>query len=391
MSRTTRTVSLVSLLLVIASAHECVARAAAFVVELDDGTRQTGTLVAIDGRTIEIAAENGTALSLPVGKVRAIEGTPAPAAGRVRVAFTDGTFLEGEDFFVSGAGSGLSLPGGRAELPLTRVREVEFIAADPGARHRWLEAVPDGVTSDLVVVGKGAGYEFVECAIKAVSADSVTVVIDDETIPVRRSKVIGLRWLRGNSPAPGTVVRVTGGILRAETVAWTPAGLVLDGDDAERRTTLPAGALEGIDYAAGRTTHLATLPPERLDVDPFFGPLAAVADLAAYFAPRAVAADGQTATKLDLVMRPRTVATWRIPPQGRRLRMRLVQAAGPGPAALTIALDGRTVLQQMVSGEEAVPVDVDVAGARRLVVTVDFGPAGGMAGAVRLLEPAIEQ
>ena len=80
-------------------------------------------------------------------------------------------------------------------MPVARVREVQFVGAGTAPRGAWLEAVPDGVTSDLVVVGKADGFEFVECAITAVSAETVTVILDEETIPVRRSKVVGLRWL----------------------------------------------------------------------------------------------------------------------------------------------------------------------------------------------------
>lgn len=382
-------------MVMLAAARMTAAAAPAVSVELGDDTRQTGTLLAIDRQMIQIAAADGTTRSIPIGAVRKIEGEAAPVGGAVRLTLTDGATLTGDGFAVAGATAKLDLADGRAEIPLARVRQVEFpggevAGKEAAARHEWLEAAPESATSDLVVVGKADGFEFVECAITAVSADSVTVVLDEETIPVRRSKVIGLRWLRGESPAAGTVVRVRGGTLRAEMVAWTPAGLVLDGESDELRITLPAATLEGIDYAAGRSTPLATLPPEQLDVDPFFGALGDVAALSAYFAPRAVAAAGRD-EKLDLVMRPRTVATWRIPTQARRFRTRLVPTAGAGPASVTIKVDERPVFEQVVSGAGTVPVDVDVAGGRRLVVAIDFGPGGGMAGVVRLVEPVIEQ
>jgi hypothetical protein len=54
-------------------------------------------------------------------------------------------------------------------------------------------------------------------------------------------------------------------------------------------------------------------------------------------------------------------------------------------------VDDRRVFEQAVSGTEPVPVVLDVSSGRRLGITVDFGPAGAMAGAVRFEEPAIEQ
>jgi hypothetical protein len=306
----------------------------------------------------------------------------------VRLALTDGTVLGGDEFSWQGPTATLATAAGSIELPLGRVKSVEWRA---DGRAEWIGSVPEGTASDLVVIGKPDGFEFVECAISAIGPDTVTVVLDEETIPVKRSKVIGLRWLRPDAGAvPGrTVVDVVGGSLRADSVAWTEAGLVLDAADAERKATLPATALVRIDFAAGRMTRLATVAPEQLEVEPFFGALGTIEGLSRSFAPRAVPAGDRV--KSALVIRPRTVAVWRIPPGGRRFRTRLASAAGAGPAAVIISVDDRRVFEQVVSGAEATPVDLDLAGGRRLGVTVDFGPAGALAGVVRLEEPIIEQ
>lgn len=367
------------------------------MVSLDDGTSESGGLVAIDGDTVEILAADGAARSFPVGRVRSVvgrrnavgDGGPAvaqpPAA---RLTLTDGTTLSGTSFSTAGDAAIIGLAGGEARMPLGRVRSVEFLAAGPAGGTTWLAEVLEGVSTDLVAVAKGEAVQLVECAILGVDAESVTISLDEETIPVKRTKVIGLRWLRAESPAAGTTVEVVGGRLRAGGVAWSPAAFVLDGADPERKITLPPVALAGIDYTAGRTVALATLPPERLEVEPFFGGLDDVAGLAACFAPRPIEAGGSVAS---LLVRPRTVATWRIPTGGRRFRAGLAQATQAGPATVSIAVDGKPLFEGVVSGEAPVPVDVAVAGGRRLTLAVDFGPAGAMAGAVRLVEPVIDQ
>lgn len=363
-------------------------------IEMDDGTRDSGTLVEIGAAAVEIEAADGARRSLPLTRVRTLvrdDAPAAPAAARLRLTLCDGTTLDGDDFSLEGTAARLALATGRAELPIGRVRTLQWRGAGAADRDAWLEAVPEGVSSDLVVVGKSEGVEFVECAITAVGPDTVTVVLDEETIPVKRSKVVGLRWLRPEAvPRGRTVVDVDGGSLRADAVAWTPAGLVLDSDDAERRTSLPAAALRRIDYAAGRTTLLATLPPERLDVEPFFGALGSIDGLSDFFAPRTVPSEVPFG-KPGLALRPRTVAVWRIPPQSRRFRAGLARESGTGPTVVTITIDDRRVMEQIVSTAEPVPVDIDVTGGRRLGVTVDFGAGGGMAGAVEFLEPVIEQ
>lgn len=361
-------------------------------VELADGTVETGRLAGISATAVDLAGADAAARSWPLDRVRAVGrgdtgADPGPAG--VRLTLVDGTVVAGDEFSWQGPTAALTTAAGRGELPLGRIRSVEWPAV---GRPAWVESVPEGATSDLVVIGKPEGFEFVECAISAIGPDTVTVVLDEETIPVKRSKVIGLRWLRDDAAAAvgRTVVDVVGGSLRADAVAWTDAGLLLDADAADRRVALPASALVRVDFAAGRTARLAALAPEQLDVEPFFGALGGIEGLARYFAPRPVAAAG-AGGRPGLVIRPRTVAVWRIPAGGRRFRTRLTSEAGAGPATVSLSVDDRRVFEQVVSGQDATPVDLDLAGGRRLGVTVDFGPAGALAGAVRLEEPVIEQ
>jgi hypothetical protein len=364
-------------------------------VELADGAVETGRLTGISAASVDLIGEGAATRALPLDRVRtlALSDTGGGAAGDagsgpVRLALTDGTVLGGDEFSWQGTKATLATSAGNIELPLGRVKSVEWRA---DGRAEWMGSVPEGTASDLVVVGKPGGFEFVECAISAIGPDTVTVVLDEETIPVKRSKVIGLRWMRADAGAAlgRTVVDVVGGSLRADSVAWTDAGLVLDAADAERKTILPATALVGIDFAAGRTTRLVALAPDTLEVEPFFGALGSIEGLSRYFAPRPVPVVDRA--KPALVIRPRTVAVWRIPSGGRRFRARLASTAGAGPATVTVSVDDRKVFEQVVSGEEATPVDLDLTGGRRLGVTVDFGPAGALAGAVRLEEPVIEQ
>lgn len=383
----------VPLLLCLGLAASAVAEGVNVRVELDDGTAREGRLVDVGAANLQLADAQGGVQPLAVERVRMVGriDSLAAARGRVGLTLTDGTMLSGDEFSWSGEAAVLEGAMGRVELPLGRVRAAAWQAAGDTAAKSWLDAVPEGATSDLVVIGKPEGFEFVECAISTIGSDTVTVVLDDETIPVKRSKVAGLRWLRsGEAPVGRTVVDVVGGRLRADTVAWTPAGLLLDAAAAERRILVPAEALLRIDYAAGRTTPLADVAPEKLVVEPFFSGLGRIEELAAAFAPRPVAADARHA-KPGLIVRPRTVAVWRIPAGARRFRTALSPGVGVGPAQVTITVDDRRVFEQMVSGGEPLPVAIDVTGGRRLGITVDFGPAGALAGTVRFEEPAIEQ
>jgi hypothetical protein len=364
-------------------------------VEQTDGTVTSGALDRIDAAEVRLS----TAAPLPLEKVRAVRRTDAALDGPrpLAAALVDGSRLSADDCSWDGKGPLVLVRAeGRIELPVGRVKRLSWSGDTDasGAAPAWQAAIPEGVESDLVVVGTAESHEFVECAITAVSAEAVTVLLDEETIPVKRPKVLGLEWLRPDAQAAATAaaaVRVSGGELRAGRVEWSPEGLVLDGE-----IRLPAAALVAVDFAAGRTIGLAGIAPEKLDVEPWFGDLGRQPGLAPFFAPRATAS--------GLVIRPRTVATWRLPPDARRFRARVAPAsAAAGEAAVVaVSIDGREVFRRPVDGVSTpeadasaapagIPIDVDVTTGRRLTLSVDFAPGGGMAGAVRFGSPVIER
>jgi hypothetical protein len=417
-------------------------------VEQGDGAVTVGRLERIDAEGVRFVDVTGGSRSLPADRVRAVRRTdttgdvpegqrpterPEMEGGPAKVVLTlsDGSTLSGDDFAWDGKQPAMLFrPEGRIELPAGRVRSVawwsEGVAAD--ATPQWQAAVPEGTERDLVVVGTDENHEFVECAITGVSAETVTVVLEEETIPVKRSKVIGLQWLRDEPVAAANaagraVVAVTGGGVRASRIEWSVDGLVIDDE-----IRLPAAMFRGVDYAAGRLVHLASLTAEKIDVEPWFGGLIRPAGrndaMAAFFAPRMIGhASGEPAPAAagmpradagtvasGIIMRPRTVAVWRLPPDSRRFRAVVAAVAGAQSAdatMVTVAVDDRELFRRQIGGGAAaagndpvaageplgagVPIDVDLAAGRRLIVTVDFAAGGGIGGAVGFTNAVIER
>jgi hypothetical protein len=160
--------------------------------------------------------------------------------------------------------------------------------------------------------------------------------------------------------------------------------------------TLPAAWLEAIDYAAGRTVRLADVPAESTVVEPFVPGLTAVEELRGFFAPRFVTAAG-VATERNgtaaLLVRPRTVVTWRVPADSRRFQAS-IRPVGSGTTrpSVRIALDDREVFRHDPSEAAAAEqerISLDVSGARRLTLTVEA--AAGIGGPVRLEQPVFEK
>jgi hypothetical protein len=397
----------------------------AVTVERTDGTAISGRLVRIDDREVTVDAD-GTRHAAPLETVRRVARTDRPAGSPrgLLLTWTDGVTIEGDDFAWDGKTAALVRPEGRIELPIERVRSLAWRPVAPPGEEAgaaaWMASIPESTASDLLAVsragGGGEAFEFVECAISAVSADAVTVVLDEETIPVKRSKILGLHWLRDGAAADrqgGLLVAVGGGSVRAGRIEWSPSAFVLDGE-----VRMPAELFGAVDYAAGRSVSLASLPTERIDVEPWFGPLGKLDGLANFFAPRTLPGDGEW-PKPGLVMRPRTVAVWRLPADGRRFRAVVSPAAGrqaAGGAVVAVAVDDREIFRRQVdiaaladhdavarpadAAEEngrtgsdmpGIPLDLDIAGGRRLTVTVDFCVPGATSAAVRFTDPVIEK
>ena len=368
-----------------------------FRVERTDGTTLLGALSRIGADGVALASA-GQDLLLPLDQVRVVARRNAavlPAQPpALRSTWIDGSTLEAEDISWDGKQALLITPGGPIEVPVERLRTLDWSGGSG-----WQTAVPEATESDLLVVGTPAAHEFVECAITVVSPETVTVLLDDETIAVKRAKIIGLQWLRAqatNQAPRGIVVDIDGGSLRAGKVVWTPTGLVLD--DVVR---VPAPLLARIDFAADRTLSLTGLPPERLDVEPYFGSLAALPGFAPYFAPRPVVASGDFPRE-GLVVRPRTVAVWRVPADSRRFRTVVAPAAGrmaAGKTLVTISVDDSEAFRREIDAGvfpidgvgEGLPIELEIAGARRLTVTVDYGTGGDLGSPVRFTTPVIEK
>lgn len=367
----------------------CAARAAAagpvvVTIEKTDGTSVSGTLAAVSASDVTLVG----AEPLAIAAVRRILADAVASRGPVMVECIDGGTLSGDQFTWDGGRAAIAAPAGPVELPIDRVRCVTLRQPAGQAAADWRQALPEEPQTDLVVVGKaedgGERLDVVECAIAAVSPESVTVVLDEERIPVKRSKVVGLWFLRPPAAAGGTRVEVVGGGLAARSVAWTPAGLVVD-----EVVRLPAAALRSIDYAAGRTVRLESLRPERTEMEPFFGALGRVEGLAAAFAPRFVADRAAQA----LVLRPRSHVVWRVPADARRFRTAVAGATGRRPSGevVTVLLDEREVFRRRLDDEQPSPVEIDVDGGRRLAIKVDFPAGGGMGCPLRFADPVFEK
>jgi len=153
-------------------------------LERSAGEPVRGDLLSIAADTIEILID-GEPRSFPVAEVRrvvreeALPERPQP----VRVVTRDGSHLAGDDFLQTADRCLIGGEAGPIEIPAERIARVAWLG-EREPEPTWLEAVPAEPAADLVVVRREDGHTFVECAVSGVDDDTVTVVLDGETIPV---------------------------------------------------------------------------------------------------------------------------------------------------------------------------------------------------------------
>jgi hypothetical protein len=392
----------VGLLLIAAPAvaDRSAATALEVAVTLASGAPLRGRLIALDASGVTIAADNSEQ-KVALQTVRRIDVVPSPAsAGTTLVGLTDGSRLAVNDIEVSTEQATARLSAGPLTLPADQLHWIAWPAAGKQASAvarppAWLAELPADPEGDIVVIRREEGWQFIACAITAVTADEVVVLLEDERIPVNRNKLAGLCWLRGNlapgsepEPAAGEILlEMAGSALRCRGVNWSAA----DGSwqvqltpAADSPTVLPAGSITIIDYAFGRRIDLTRRPPAQTRVEPFFGGLADDEQLRSFFAARVVQvatadAENEQASQ-GLLIRPRTEMIWTIPPNSRRFRGSL-QPAGPtsiAPTAVIIEVDGNERFRGELGGRTSdgaaaeLPFEIDLGGGRQLRLLVEF-------------------
>lgn len=383
-------------------------------VERGDGSTLSGTLAALDTSLVVVTTTDGDR-SLPAIDVRVLAPAEMPAVAEMeaRLWLTDGSFLTGDNVRLDGSQLTLEQGDNTITLPQRAVAKLAWrlSPAEPspaGTAPAWQPEVPAAMDSDLIVIRKAAEpepiYQCVPCAILAIDDVHVTVALDDDQIPVKRERVAGLVWLRGEGAGAvaGPIVNLVGGRLLANEVRYLP--------DTQRfrvatawspELTVPASAVRRIDLAAGRTVSLVMLSPEDVSVEPFFAALAKSGELAAAFEPRMLSGDEAAEQGVRgpmIVALPRTTLRWKLPTGVRQLRMQAtVERPQAGGADLVVLVDGEERFRGEVTaeGDAGEAIDVDVSGGRRLELRVDFPAAatGRLAGLgrIRLLDPRLEK
>lgn len=381
---------------------------------VDDQTL-VGEIVTVDSRILSLATANGSRESVSIDRVLRIETAVGPAvaaaAQRGEVLFVDGTRISASDFATEGAeaillGTTLSSGGNTPiNVKLDQVRAVRLMPLEanvPTLESEWKDLLAGNAAGDLIVIRKAgaANLNFVEGTLGDTRAAAVSFTLDGETMEVNRNKVFGVLYFRQKAPESSAAAVITGPGLRipASKVSYSDGQFVVD-SVALGRVTLPASAIDAIDYSIDRLQYLSDLDPVRHTWSP--SPTEAVAKSLlgsvardrAFYAPdltleypfESLSDDEASSAGLSeikvfrkgLAIRSRTEVVYRVPAGFESFRATAgidPRTRATGNVVVTLVGDGRTLVEQPIRGQDGpVELECNVAGIKQLGIVVDFG------------------
>lgn len=355
-----------------------------------DGQTLVGLLVEATPERLTFDTANGR-VSIDTEKVVSLSATQKPSgarhATRVVVELTDGSTIRARQYTVSGTHATIGLSDGESlESPTVAIASVQTQMDSGALATEWKRVAGMNSDADLLVVRKDDAIDYHKGVIHDVTDDSVAFDLDGELLPVKRTKVFGLVYRHGNELAlPAAMCRVTD----ASGSLWSVQSLSV-GDTIEwtTRTGLhvksPADQISQIDFSAGKVVYLSDLKPDSVRWTPLFGSAKPLPSVEQFYSPRfdrsfeagSLQLDGTTYKK-GLALHSRTELVYRLPNRFSRLRAVVGiddTVHAQGKVRLVIRGDEKELLNTTIGGADAPqPLDVDLAGVRRLTVLVDFG------------------
>lgn len=331
---------------------------------------------------------------------------PTPPAGVVELI--DGTQLPINTLTIAGSNASMKLqptagsPDLTVVVPANKLAMVRFQHLADTLTSQWEEIRQQKLSSDALVIIKkdGKSLDYVEGVVGEVTPDKIEFKIDDETNRVDRAKVAGVIYYRTNT---GKLADQKAALTGAAGLRAAVARLAVDG--ATVNITTPAGVsfawpladLESADFSSGKLAYLSDLEPSSQNWAPMVGLPSGATIASQYGQPRRDhAAFGGPLLLLDrnpddasapltanrtfakgLALRSRTELVYRLPEGFRRF----TALAGIDPATnsagnvrLSILADDRPLLEtEIAGGQPPQPIDVQIAGAKKLKILVDFG------------------
>jgi hypothetical protein len=286
-------------------------------------------------------------------------------------------------------------------IPLSQLRAVRLQPLETSVLSQWQEIRALDAPGDLLVVlqRSGKSLDYMEGVVGKISDRDVEFTLDGKTVRVARNKAAAIVFYRSDPPLEDTpqcvLVGRDGLRVPASTVRSAGDALIVE-TAAGLQLSWPLAAITSADFSAGKVIFVSQLRPAKALWQPLVALPAAASRAAKYGQPRfdrsatggpltlrfpdSQRPDGPGRIEsyaMGLAIRSRTELVFRLP----RGYNRFMAVAGIEPSAtasgnvmLTVFGDDRLLVEAAIAGsDQPLPLELDVAGVKRLRILVDFG------------------
>ncbi len=333
-------------------------------------------LLKVSGKDVKLATKDILSLSTKQEKTQT---QPAPFTATL----LDGTRLKGSQLTTAKRQINLNSPlFGEIALPLEKVHFIQLKNAEGTDAATWKKLTARDLRQDLIVTKKKKRLNYFRGVIGNIDEKTIQFILDGKTISVKRKKVFGLVFARGNASRSSkeicTVSLVNGELLKLKKIDLTEKGLestLLSGVDI----IIPLNKIELMDFSLGKLLYLSQTEPRNKEFTSFLG---------YQYSFRNNKNDAGQALKLDktysrgLWIHSKTELTYRISRKYRRFQAiigidRNLTNYRQGHVRLVIRGDNKILFEQDVKGtDKPKAIDLSVEDVLDLTILVDFGPNG---------------
>ncbi len=352
-----------------------------------------GTLVSLDAEQAVVQTAAGP-VAVPIAQLSGLAlkpAAPSPFASKpaVWLELVDGSRIAAANVTLSSGKAKVLLEPAAAlpDIPASLIRWIRFHPETEALAAPWEKLLQSAAPADLLVTQKGDVLDFYQGVVEAIGDDVVDFVLEGQRIPAKRAKVYGLVFHHpeGRKPAEPLGIAIEWGGSR-----WPVRSIRLEGDALHWTTpaglgvSRPVRGIQRIDFSLGKTVYLSDLKPESAQWTPYIGLGAELPGRAVLFGPRAdrslsggpLELAGKVYRK-GLAIHSRTELVYRLSDSFTRFSAvaGIDDRVRPrGHVRLIIRGDQKVLFDGSIAGSDPPRMlDLDLRGARRLSILVDFG------------------
>jgi hypothetical protein len=358
-----------------------------FVAVGVDNAETRGTLVEFttDRVVLNVSDKPVTLSTAQMVRLAPVEKSPPSDLIGAHIRLTDGSRIAAGAYTVTGKTATIRLGDAGFACSTDAVHSVRFKQQSHEIAAQWEQILKTPAQADLIVIREGPSIDYLEGILGDVTTDRVEFTLDGEKVPVKPARVDGIVYYHPRSVAGDGAACIVNDSNGSSIGAQS---LSLNGDELRIRTpagvdvSLPLAKVTTVEFPA---QYLSQFKPETVTFTEHVRSNSAVLPLVAKrYHPRVdrsleggpLQLGGRSYNR-GLALHSRTEITYLLPESFARFTALAGiddRARPSGDVRLMISADDRVLFDRILTGgDEPAPIDVNIVGAVRLRILVDFG------------------